>query len=166
MTQRISSWTVTFAFVLFSSAFMADAAIPDPSDAPSCTIEKYGAARLSGEFTRRTAPETTSGGVRLYGRIEITEHTREIKATKGAAIGLAHLFRNIPLSEELDLVVTHPPMRRSDGTMSTGFTTKWSPDHEFTIYGLDHDYEIVKGEWRFQYRFRGVVLCAQEFRTY
>jgi hypothetical protein len=114
---------------------------------------------------RRMEPATTSGGVRSYFEIRIVRTTNEVPAERGVQFGIAHEFLNIPALDKVEMVVTHPDMTKPNGTTSTGFRLSWPSSQTFTTYGLDNDYEVVRGDWKFQYYFKGTLLCEQAFRT-
>ena len=132
---------------------------------PSCVIRDYGVIQTSPSYVRRAESATTSGVVRSYFDMKVVRTTREIEAARGARFGVAHDFFNIPPLDNLEIVVTHPPMNRPDGQVRTGFKLPRSPNQTHSAYGLDHDYEVVRGEWKFEYFYKGRSLCSQSFVT-
>ncbi len=73
---------------------------------------------------------------------------------------------------ELDWIVIHPEMEKSDGTLSTGYSYKRYITVENGVaegtsgYMLNQPYEQVEGEWEFSYSYKGKVLVSKIFNTY
>jgi len=69
-------------------------------------------------------------------------------------------------------VVTHPEITRPNGSRSTGYTypilleVKDGVIENQSGYSLDHDYELVEGEWTFEYWYYKQRLVSQTFVTY
>jgi hypothetical protein len=141
---------------------------------------------ISGRVTRyglyqvlRTAPlvdkaGTNTGKTHSGSTIQLIERTDRIPIKKGNYFGFQSRIEPLPGKTFIKLkkVVTHPPMVLPDGSTKTGYqlgeTKKVSSGVAFTTsgYSLDEDYELVAGEWVFQYWLEDKLLVEQKFQTY
>ena len=155
------------ALMLFSLAAAVQAA-------PRAEILEYGYYEFTGETRRLLHPAVTSGFVQ-QGEARLVEQTERIPIERGRLFGfrfrISGVDRNVGLIP-LELVVTHPKMEKPDGTTSTGY--RYTLDlkleqgmvEDKTGYRLNEAYEMVEGEWVFEYRFMNRPLMVQRFTTY
>ncbi|HEX22141.1 MAG TPA: DUF3859 domain-containing protein, partial [Chromatiales bacterium] len=72
----------------------------------------------------------------------------------------------------VELVVTHPKMDKPDGSSSTGYrytlglTLDQGVVEDQTGYRMNEKYEMVEGDWVFEYLFMNKPLMVQRFTTY
>lgn len=72
----------------------------------------------------------------------------------------------------LELVVTHPEIKKPDGSVSTGYryflnlALKDGKVEDKTGYRMNEKYEMVEGDWNFKYRFMKKTLIEQTFTTF
>jgi hypothetical protein len=119
-------------------------------------------------------PETSSGLTRSAKRIAFVEQTDKIPARKGIRFGFQYLISGLPDTNEVVFtkVVTHPRMRKDDGSVSTGFTFKerFRPIQgmvsSYTGYGFDHDYELVIGDWKIEFWYGETKLIEKTFHVF
>jgi hypothetical protein len=127
----------------------------------------------------RTGPlvdnaKTNTGKTHSASTIQLIEKTDRIPIKKGNYFGFQSRIEPLPGKSFIKLrkVVIHPPMVLPDGSSKTGYqldeTKKVSSGVAFTTsgYSLDEDYELVAGEWVFQYWLEGQLLIEQKFFTY
>lgn len=117
---------------------------------------------------------TNTGKTHSASTIQLIKQTDQIPLKKGNYFGFQTRIEPLPGKSFIKLkkVVTHPPMVLPDGSIKSGYqvdeTKKVSSGVAFTTsgYSLDEDYELVVGEWVFQYWFAGKILIEQKFYTY
>ena len=142
--------------------------------APKAEILEYGYYQFTKPAERSQQPATTSGYVQ-QGEATLVEKTDQIPIEKGKLFGFR--FRISGLNANvgqlpLELVVTHPPMKKPDGNIATGY--RYNVDlklnkgkvEDKTGYALNQDFELVEGEWIFRYMFMNKPLIEQHFTTY
>ena len=122
------------------------------------------------------SPETPSGITRIpAGAPFIATSTNRVPAKIGVIFGFWYEIDNVPaLDGEVGLttIVRHPSITKPDGTVSNGFTTIEKQDIKsgrvvgMTGYELDHDYELVAGDWQFEMQYGGVTVCKQKFTVF
>lgn len=142
--------------------------------APTAEILEYGYYEFTEEAKRIEHQATTSGYVQK-GKARLVEKTTRIPIEKGRLFGfrfrISGVTRTIGVLP-LELVVSHPTMTKPDGTVSNGYRYPVHLDLEDggvvdqTGYSIMQDYEMVEGEWVFQYRFLDSVFMEQRFVTY
>ncbi len=142
--------------------------------APQAEIKEYGYYEFVSEATRAMHPAATSGYVQT-GEARLVKQTQRIPIEKGRLFGFSFVITGLnPTIGQLpvELVVTHPEMKKPDGTTSTGYryTLGLKLDQgvveDKTGYRLNEDYELVEGDWVFEYRFMNKPLMVQRFTTY
>ena len=119
-------------------------------------------------------PDTNTGKTHSASTIQHSERTDQIPISKGIYFGFQSRIEPLPGKAFIKLkkIVRHPEMVLPDGSMTSGYqvseTKKVSSGVAFTTsgYSLDEDYELVAGEWIFQYWFEGQLLVEQKFHTY
>jgi hypothetical protein len=139
-------------------------------------VTSYGLLKLSGKEEIVKSPETTSGFTRIPANTPfIVTSTNRVPANIGVRFGFWYEIDNVPGPDgevELTKIVRHPVITKPDGTTSTGFTFIEKQDVKggrvvaITGYGLDHDYELVAGDWEFEMQYGGVTVCKQKFTVF
>ena len=140
-------------------------------------IINYGTYRVLGKEEIVRTPETTSGLTRISaGTILLTSQTNRIPAQIGVRFGMWYEVGNLSGKDVTEVeflkIAKHPPITKPDGTISRGFTfvekqmVKSGRVIGWTGYGLDHDYELVVGDWEFEMQYQGKTLCKQKFTVF
>ena len=142
--------------------------------APRAAILDYGYYEFSSDSERIANPLSTSGYV-TRGEAKLVEQTRRIPIEKGRLFGFRFRIDNMNESVgliPLVLVVKHPEIEKPDGSKSTGYRYQMDLKvakgavEDRTGYRLNEPYELVEGEWSFEYRFMNKTLLKQTFTTY
>ena len=142
--------------------------------APQAKIKEYGYYEFITEAKRSMHPAATSGFVQT-GEARLVEQTERIPIEQGRLFGFRFIITGMnPTIGQLpvELVVTHPKMEKPDGTSSTGYrytlglTLDQGVVEDKTGYRMNEKYEMVEGEWVFEYRFMNKPLMVQRFTTY
>ena len=136
-------------------------------------ILEYGIYSSKSEVKRERNYATTTGYVRSAKEVELLEQTTNIPLNKSRLFGFK--FRISGLDEadyaRFHLVVKHPEMIRPNGTRSTGYdyainlNTKSGVVENQSGYSLDKDFELVEGDWEFEYWYKGKKILGQKFTT-
>lgn len=131
----------------------------------------YEVVRAGGLVDR---PETTTGLAHARATVRLRETTRRIPLRKGQYF--AFYSRMEPFGDrravELRKVVRHPEMVLPDGSRKQGYEmierkrVRSGTVFTLTGYVFDEEYEMVEGEWRFQYWHGDRLLVEQTFETY
>ena len=125
---------------------------------------------VGGKMEVVALPESTSGAKRTPTGIHFLERTRMIPAKKGVQFGFNYEITGAqkgPL--EVMIIVTHPRIQKPDGSISSGFKFKEKLPvvdgiaKGFTGYSFDHEYELVPGEWKFEFWVREGKLLEWTF---
>jgi len=142
--------------------------------APVATIIERGYYQFTGDSERMARPSISSGYV-TSGSTQLVENTQRIPLQKGRLFGFR--FRITGLAQNvgvipLELVVVHPKMKKPDGSLSTGY--RYNIDlklsngmvEDKTGYRINEDFEMVEGDWKFEFRFLNKTLIKQTFTTF
>ena len=142
--------------------------------APKATILDYGYFEFVGESKRTKHAIATSGYV-TQGEAKLVEKTNRIPLKKGRLFGFRFRIdgvdKNVGLIP-LELVVVHPQMKKPDGKTSTGYRyfmdlkLKDGMVEDKVGYRMNEDFELVEGEWHFEFRFMNKTLMKQTFTTF
>ena len=146
----------------------------DVEQAISGHVTRYGLYEVLRTGPLVDNPETSTGKAHSASTIQHIKKTDQIPIKKGIYFGFQSRIEPLPGRAFIKLkkVVTHPPMVLPDGSTKTGYQLdeikKVSSGVAFTTsgYSLDEDYELVAGEWVFQFWFEGNLLVEQKFQTY
>lgn len=142
--------------------------------APKAHIIEHGYYKFTGESKRIANAPTTSGYV-ARGKAELVEKTKRIPLKKGRLFGFRFRIDGMQKSVgviPLELVVVHPEMKKPDGKKSTGYRyfmdlkLKDGMVEDKTGYRINEDFEMVEGDWQFEFRFMNKTLLKQTFTTY
>ena len=137
-------------------------------------ITEYGYYKMTADPKRYRNLASTSGFVQEGGKPILVEKTDQIP------LGLKRLFGfkfritgfDDKRSVQLKLVVSHPTITRPNGSTSTGYSYPLVFDVKDGLienesgYSLDHEFELVEGEWKFEYWYYRQKLVSQTFNTY
>lgn len=142
--------------------------------APQAEILEYGYYEFMNESTRSLHPAVASGYVQS-GDAKLIKQTLRIPIEKGRLFGF-HFRITVANSNvgviPLELKVTHPLMNKPDGTSSTGYRYNLDLKMDAGVvedkagYQMNQPYEMVEGEWEFEYRFMNKPIMVQRFTTY
>lgn len=142
--------------------------------APDATIVERGYYKFT-EGSERIASPSISSGYVTRGKTELVESTERIPLQKGRLFGfrfrITGLAQNISVIP-LELVVVHPEMKSPDGSLSTGYRYNVNLKlangmvEDKTGYRINEDFEMVEGDWEFEFRFMNKTLLKQTFTTY
>lgn len=136
---------------------------PAFSATPSCEIVDYGILAQAKVLEAREAPGAATGKELIIDATRIYERTERIPARLGLRFGVRHVFRNIPADDLLEVIVTHPPMVQPSGEAITVSRVRKDPISTGTSYGFDLPSELLPGQWLFEFKYRGKLLCQQAF---
>lgn len=95
------------------------------------------------------APETTVGFI--WDPLELPEITwkqSRVPAVPGVSFGMRG--RAAKDSVAVTVRVTHPPFRGSNSTEEVWSSTYYAYAESANYYSLEHDYELVTGDWRIE----------------
>jgi hypothetical protein len=150
------------------SALLACATVP--GNLPMGKITEAGLYSIGGEAPI-SMPAAPSGQSRLTSTTQLIASTTEVPLTLKTRFGfcftLAGIYPDGPT--ELVKVVSHPSIRRADGTTGNSYTaTRQMRVVNGSVsacegYGFDHDYELVAGTWKFTVFHAGRALVMQQF---
>jgi len=142
--------------------------------APKGTVIEFGYYKFT-EGSERLARPSISSGYVARGKTALVENTQRIPLQKGRLFGFRFridgLEKNVGVIP-LELVVVHPEMKNPDGSVGSGY--RYNMDLKLVNgmvedkagYRINEDYEMVEGEWKFEFRFMNKVLVSQTFTTY
>jgi hypothetical protein len=130
---------------------------------PSCEITNYGLIGATTEASRVPSEHTATGMYSQIQRGQLLERTAIVPARLGAQFGVLRTLSNIPEGEKAELVISHPQILTPSGQRLTRSVIPASPTSVANAYGLDQPYEVVTGEWTFEYFYHGKSLCRQTF---
>jgi len=141
--------------------------------APGAEILEYGYYEVQGEGERYEDQGVTSGVVQAGPTVKLVQQTDVIPIEAGRLFGFRFRLKGFSGKEDIEIreVVTHPPMTRPGQTASTGFETKLplivrrGELVDYAGYRLNHDYEMVEGDWRFEFWYEDKRLFEQKFKT-
>lgn len=134
----------------------------------------YGIYEIIREGGLQRASGTSTGKSHRRSTLKLRETTERIPLRKGGFFGFYTRIEPFPGRSYVDLrkVVKHPRMVLPDGTVKTGYELterkKVSQGVLFSLTGyvFDEDYELVEGDWVFQYWYEDRLLVEQKFTSY
>jgi len=142
--------------------------------APQAKIIERGYYTFTENSERLTSPLSTSGYV-TRGEAELVKDTQRIPLEIGRLFGFRFkifgIDKNIKVIP-LELVVVHPEMKKPDGTTSSGYRYNIRLKlnngmvEDKVGYNINEDFEMVEGEWQFEFLFMNKTLLKQTFTTY
>ena len=136
-------------------------------------VTSYGVFRLSGKEEVVKSPDTPTGVTRIAADTPVLiAPTNHIPAKMGVLFGMWYEITNVAAPDgdiSVTKVARHPPLKKPDGTTSTGFkfvekqSVKDGRVNAWTGYGFDYDYELVAGDWEIEMQLNGKTVCKQKF---
>jgi hypothetical protein len=118
--------------------------------------------------------ELPSGYERTGGEVRLVQQTDRIPLAKDRLFGFRfHIkgFNKDQVTAQLKLVVSHPEMTRPDGSKSTGYSypmtlvVRNGQVDDKTGYQLNKEFEMVEGDWRFEYWLGERKLLEKTFKV-
>jgi len=157
-----------------SGFILLSAVLATVQAAPQAKIIERGYYEFTEDAERLISPASTSGYV-TRGEAELVEDTQRIPLEAGRLFGFRFqifgIDKNIGVIP-LELVVVHPKMKKLDGTVATGY--RYNIDLKLNNgsvedkigYRINEDFEMVEGDWTFEFLFMNKTLLKQTFTTY
>jgi hypothetical protein len=112
----------------------------------------------------------TTNGLTGIGKIKfLSEGKADILAVKGKGMAVTYKVIGKPLSKEivLEMRTIHPPISNpitgKTGAVSSWFVKSQIGSHSFRDYEFTEQWEIVAGEWVFEFWLEGKKLSSQKF---
>lgn len=130
---------------------------------PACTVTSFGIVERSGAQTRLPSTGATSGYQTAVEQQRVVLITSDIPARLGTAFGFEYRLGASYIAPDVTALVTHPPIRKPDGTVVNGFSSGWDPALTSIAYVLEQDNELVPGRWQLALESRGKTLCKKVF---
>lgn len=136
-------------------------------------ILEFGYYEVQAEGERFQDPNATSGAVVSAPTVKLLQQTDIIPIEPGRMFGFRFRVIGFPMRQEIEIreVVTHPAMIKPDKKKSTGFESRMglNVQHgtvtDYAGYRLDHDYEMVEGEWIFEFWYEDKKILEKKFTT-
>jgi hypothetical protein len=140
----------------------------------SGAVTEYGYYNMTAEPKRYRNISATSGYVKEGGEPELVEKTDRIPLQLNRLFGFKFRISGFDdkRTVQLQLVVSHPEITRPNGSTSTGYTYPLVFDVQDGVivnesgYSIDNQYEMVEGEWKFEYWYNKQKLVSQTFTTF
>ena len=135
-------------------------------------VLEFGYYQAFDELARSKNLSSPSGYIRKGGNVQLVKQSVEIPNIQGLLFGFQ--FRLSGYAKTVDqawlrLVVKHPLMIRPNGSRAEGYSypislrVKNGAIEDKSGYKLDKKFEMVEGEWVFQYWDKDKVLIEQKF---
>lgn len=136
-------------------------------------ITEYGYYKKLTELKRHRNLAATTGFVKEGGEVELVEQVNEIPLKLNRLFGFKFRIAGFGDKDavQLKLVVSHPEIKRPNGSTSRGYTYPVLLGVEDGVidnhsgYSIDHDYEMVEGDWTFEYWYNNQKILSQSFKT-
>lgn len=136
-------------------------------------VTEFGYYKKITEQERLRNIAATTGYVKVGGEVELEESTDQIPLKKGRLFGFKFRIEGFDGKEsvQMKLVVAHPVMQRPNGSTSNGYSYPVLLEVSNGIienqsgYSLDHEYELVEGDWTFEYWYNSQKLLSKSFKT-
>lgn len=141
--------------------------------APTAEVLEFGYYEVLSEGARYEDANTPSGVIQAGPTVKLTLQTDVIPIQSGRLFGFRFRLNGFTGKEDIEIreVVTHPPMTRPGQKPTTGFESKLplivrkGELSDYAGYSLNHDYEMVEGEWRFEFWYEDKKILEQKFKT-
>lgn len=141
--------------------------------APMGEILEFGYYEVQVEGERYQDPNSTSGAVVAAPTVKLLQQTDIIPIEPGRMFGFRFRLSGFPAGKEVEIreIVVHPTITKPDKTKSTGFESRLALNVQrgevvdYAGYRMDHDYEMVAGEWRFEFWLDNRKLLEKKFTT-
>ncbi len=133
-------------------------------EGPKCVIQEYGIVGVAetNETVLEESDVAVGKVVDMGVQISFGVITDRIPANLGIDFGVKHKFENLSPTQKIEVLITHPPMRNTEGKIVT--MSSWlQPPTGGTSYELSTADEVLPGKWNFQFSVEGKLLCQKEF---
>lgn len=119
-------------------------------------------------------PETTSGYRVVSENTTFSKKTTLVPCEYNIGFAFRYEVTGVKPNSEIVMkkVVVHPPMRKPDGSISTGYETtniEGSDSNGYmegtTGYVLNREYEFVPGKWKFTMYYKNIVVVEKIFEV-
>ena len=136
-------------------------------------VINYGIASRTDKKTINQ-PETTSGYRVVSDDAAIVEKTTLVPCEKNIGFLFRYEVTGVKPNSEIVMkkVVIHPPMKKPDGSISTGYETTNIEESDSdgniegaTGYVLNREYEFVPGKWKFTMFYKNILVVEQTFEV-
>ena len=136
-------------------------------------VTEFGYYKAVTKLERERNIEATSGYVRAGGEVELEQSSSTIPLKINRLFGFKFRVEGFGEKEavQVKLVVEHPQITRPNGSTSKGYSypvlleVKNGVIENQSGYSIDHDYEMVEGDWIFEYWYNDEKLLSQSFKT-
>lgn len=143
------------------------------SSSPLATVLDYGYYELEKEGDRYADPNIPSGEMIAGITVKRVELTNVIPLQKGRLFGFRFRISGLENHSAVEIreVVRHPRIVKPDKSKSTGYEVKLGLNvrlgevTDYAGYRLDHDYEMVEGDWVFEFWLDDQKILEQKFTT-
>jgi len=136
-------------------------------------VTEFGYYKKIDDLERERNLAATSGYVKTGGQVELEAKTSEIPLKLNRLFGFKFRIEGFGDKDavQLKLVVQHPVITRPNGSTSKGYNypvlleVKNGVIENQSGYSIDHEYEMVEGDWTFEYWYNEQKLLSQSFKT-
>jgi len=135
-------------------------------------IVDYGVIGIMSEKIMVDAPDTATGKKTGLKKADIKETTDEIPAKVGIAFGVTYIVHGKPRKADIKILVKrfHPRFTNPKSQKSyTAEQSTWNREiGKVTMNGFHfaEEWEVVPGEWIFQFWYEGRKLAEKIFTVY
>lgn len=137
-------------------------------------VVEYGYYVKISEPTRYQNLSSTSGFVKEGGEVRLSEQVDKIPMQLNRLFGFKFKLTGFEGKDtvQVKLSVQHPEMTRPNGSKATEYSYPVVLDVKDGVvvnqtgYSMDHEYELVEGEWIFEIWYYRQKLISQTFTTY
>lgn len=141
-----------------------DTARADPK--PACEITFYGlVAETDAEPSTPGAGSATGNATSFDVANFEPEPTPLVPAVLGTHFGVVRKLAHIPAGENAELVISHPLLTTPDGKRLARTVVPAVVASLSDAYRFDEPYEVVPGDWTFEYFYKGERLCRKVFHV-
>lgn len=158
-------WIVLLVWFLYASTALAEY---------KGEVVEFGYYEKISEPSRFQNLSSTSGFVKEGGEVTLSEQVDKIPIQLNRLFGFKFKLTGFEGKEtvQIRLSVKHPEMTRPNGSKATEYSYPVMLDvkdgivENQTGYSMDHDYEMVEGEWVFEIWYYQQKLISKTFTTF
>jgi hypothetical protein len=126
---------------------------------PSCEILEYGLVVAESPRIRHPDPTAASGEWSEIERVRFVEQTYVVPAELGRTFGFRYQLHDLPRGAYVTWRSSYPaPMRNRMSWQQRNLGS-----HGWGGFTFDHDWELLRGSWRFEVTVDGKRVCAVTF---
>lgn len=159
--------------VVYASGALSTVTVFGEENNYKSQVTELGYYKKVSELQRERNLAATSGYVKTGGDVVLEAQTSEIPLKLNRLFGFKFRIEGFDGKDavQLKLVVKHPVITRPNGSTSDGYSypiileVKDGVIENQSGYSIDHDYEMVEGEWTFEYWYNDHKLLSQSFTT-